>query len=81
MPFNVNASPVRHTGFADGIYEGTTGHANNGFNLDMERMLSDIGVQVGGLAKDSDTGNYMSAITGRSVQGKAILNQLSNLTN
>ena len=80
-PFNVYTNPLGPPGLAGGIADGTTGPANNGFNLDMKRMLSDIGVQVGGLAKDSDTGNFMSAITGRSVQGKAILNQLSNLTN
>ena len=80
-PANVYTNPIKLSGMPGGIADGTTGPANKGFQLDMKRMLSDIGVQVGGLAKDSDTGNFMSAISGRVVEGKAILNQLSNVTN
>ena len=80
-PANVYTNPIKLSGMPGGIADGTTGPANKGFQLDMKRMLSDIGVQVGGLAKDSDTGSFMSAISGRVVEGKAILNQLSNVTN
>ena len=80
-PANVYTNPIKLSGMPGGIADGTTGPANKGFQLDMKRMLSDIGVQVCCLAKDSDTGSFMSAISGRVVEGKAILNQLSNVTN
>lgn len=79
-PFNVYTNPIGPPSMPGGIADGTTGPANNGFTLDVKRMLTDIGIEIGGLAKDSD-GNFLSTISGRVIQGKQILNQISNLTN
>ena len=43
-------------------------------------MLTDLGMAFGSIAQDSD-GNMVSAITGQIMEGKAALNQLTNLTN
>ena len=79
-PFNVFTNPIGVPSNEGGIADGTTGPANEGFTKDLKRMLTDLGIGVGSIAKDED-GNMVSAITGHVMQGKAILNQLSNLTN
>ena len=79
-PFNVFTNPIGVPSNAGGIADGTTGPANDGFETDLRRMLTDLGIGMGSIAKNED-GDMVSAITGHVVQGKALLNQLSNLTN
>ena len=80
-PFNVYTNPIGPPSMEGGIADGTTGPANAGFTKDLKRMLTEIGVEVGGLARNASSGDFMSTITGRVIEGKNILNQLSNVTN
>ena len=79
-PFNVYTNPIGVPSNIGGIADGTTGPANEGFQKDLQRMLTDLGMAFGSIAQDSD-GNMVSAITGQIMEGKAALNQLTNLTN
>ena len=79
-PFNVYTNPIGPPSMAGGIADGLTGPANEGFLLDVKRMLTEIGIEIGGLAR-SESGDFLSIVSGRVVQGKAILNQISNLVN
>ena len=79
-PFNVFTNPIGVPSTAGGIANGFKGPLDDGFMKDLKRMLTDVGMAVGSVAKGSD-GSMVSAITGHVIQGKAILNQLSNLTN
>ena len=79
-PFNVFTNPIGIPANMGGIADGTTGPANDGFMKDLQRMLTDLGMASGSLAANED-GDMLSAISGRIVEGKAVLNQLSNLTN
>jgi len=79
-PFNVFTNPIGVPSMEGGIANGFKGPLDDGFMKDLKRMLTEMGMAVGSVAKSSD-GNMVSAITGHVIQGKAILNQLSNLTN
>ena len=80
-PKNVFTNPIGVPAMPGGIANGVDGPANEGFELDLRRMLTEIGVSIGSLVRNNKTGDFMSMITGRVIEGKAILNQISNLTN
>ena len=80
-PKNVFTNPIGVPAMPGGIANGVDGPANEGFELDLRRMLTEIGVSIGSLVRNNKTGDFMSMITGRVIEGKSILNQISNLTN
>lgn len=80
-PKNVFTNPIGVPAMPGGIANGVDGPANEGFELDLRRMMTEIGVTVGSLVRNNKSGDFMSMITGRVIEGKAILNQISNLTN
>jgi hypothetical protein len=80
-PKNVFTNPIGVPAMPGGIANGVDGPANEGFELDLRRMLTEIGVTIGSLVRNNKSGDFMSMITGRVIEGKSILNQISNLTN
>ena len=80
-PKNVYTNPIGPPAMPGGIANGVEGPAGQGFELDLRRMLTEIGVEIGGLVRNDKSGDFMSLISGRVIEGKGILNQISNLTN
>lgn len=78
IPGNYASNPQVPPTEAQGIANGTSGPAAEGFERDLERMLSEVGTFAAGLGSDP-AGNLVSLITGKKVSNKLLKNAIKGI--
>ena len=77
-PGNFATNPKKVPQEVQAIADGVSGPAGEGFEKDLERMLTEIGNVASGLATDP-AGNLISIITGKKVDNKVIKNAIKGV--
>ena len=78
VPGNYASNPQVPPSEAQAIADGAQGPAAEGFERDLERMLSEVGTFAAGLGSDP-AGNLVSLITGKKVNNKILKNAIKGI--
>lgn len=78
VPGNYASNPQVPPTEAQGIADGSQGPAAEGFERDLERMLTEVGTFAAGLGSDP-AGNLVSLITGKKVSNKLLKNAIKGI--
>lgn len=77
-PGNVYTNPIHISNEAFAIGDGLTGPRGEGFEKDLERMLTEFGQLSGSIAKDAEN-NYVSIITGKKIRNDLLTANLERI--
>lgn len=77
-PANPTTNPKKVPAEAQGVADGLNGPSGEGFERDLQRMLTEFGQLAGSLAQGKD-GNLVSLITGQKVRNNIISERLATI--
>ena len=79
LPGNVDGNPTKPPVEKQSIADGVAGPSGQGFNTDLERMLTELGNMASMLA--SGPGGFISLATGKKVAGDKVMEHMGKIMN